>query len=898
MKNNFVKIILILVLNFVFTTKVISEDFIFNVSELKITESGNVYKGINGGKITTDTGIEITSNTFKYNKLTSLLETNGNVVLFDKIKNITIRSEQIFYLKNKELAYTVGKSNAVSDDGIEINSDEFFKYNQLNSILEAKGNVKILDKTKNLLIESEQIFYFKNEDKFSTKGKTNINIEDKYFIDSKNLILFRKEMLLTSNEKTTITDTLDNFYTLNGFNYKINEEILKGNNVELITNYKKEKSDKYFFNMGFFDFKKNNFSAKDMKIDFYNEMFDEEENNPRLKGVSAFGNELNTYINKGSFTTCKQTDDKCPPWLIKAERIKHDKIKKRIIYGNAWLKIYDVPVLYFPKFFHPDPTVKRQSGFLKPKLQNSDILGTSLNIPYFYAISENIDVTIKPKIFDNDKYLLQNEYRHKTKNSYTISDFSYIKGYQSRVAGDTRDSRTHLFTKTIRKLNFDSFLRSDLELQYQKASNDTYLKVFNLQSPLLKEGDNSVLETFVKLDLQKENYDFTSSIGQYETLSGLNSDRFQYVLPSYNYNTSFDRKELEGNFSFNSYGNNTLQTTNVMNSTVTNDLNYSSLFSYLDIGIKSDFGIFTKNLNSIGKNSEKYKTTPQSELMSGYMFNSSLPLIKKNSVTVSTFEPKLSFKFSPHKMKNHKETGSRVDMSNIYSFNRLGLSDSIEEGASLTIGFDYKKEKIIKKKQSVKKIKDDKEIEDYFEMKFATVIRPEEEKNIPTSSTINKKNSNIFGQVNYTLSKYISLNYDFSIDNDLKTFEYNSLDTKFTYNNFSSTITYLEERGEIGKAHIIANTFEYNLDDKNSLKFATRRNKELNLTEYYDLIYQYKNDCLTAGIEFKKKFYSDADIKPTEEIFFSVTIVPLGTFSPEALVPKSILNEDFKNIFK
>ena len=28
-------------------------------------------------------------------------------------------------------------------------------------------------------------------------------------------------------------------------------------------------------------------------------------------------------------------------------------------------------LLYFPKFFHPDPTVKRQSGFLTPSFNNS-----------------------------------------------------------------------------------------------------------------------------------------------------------------------------------------------------------------------------------------------------------------------------------------------------------------------------------------------------------------------------------------------------------------------------------------------------------------------------------------------------------------------------------------------
>ena len=49
-----------------------------------------------------------------------------------------------------------------------------------------------------------------------------------------------------------------------------------------------------------------------------------------------------------------------------ARKIEHDQTKKQITYDQAILKIYDKPVLYFPKFFHPDPTVIRQSGFLKP----------------------------------------------------------------------------------------------------------------------------------------------------------------------------------------------------------------------------------------------------------------------------------------------------------------------------------------------------------------------------------------------------------------------------------------------------------------------------------------------------------------------------------------------------
>ena len=58
-------------------------------------------------------------------------------------------------------------------------------------------------------------------------------------------------------------------------------------------------------------------------------------------------------------------------------------------------------------------------------------------------------------------------------------------------------------------------------------------------------------------------------------------------------------------------------------------------------------------------------------------------------------------------------------------------------------------------------------------------------------------------------------------------------------------------------------------------------NKKTNLTEFYNLIYQYKNDCLIAAVEYKKQYYDDSELTPEEQIYFSLTIVPFGkTNSP------------------
>ena len=70
-------------------------------------------------------------------------------------------------------------------------------------------------------------------------------------------------------------------------------------------------------------------------------------------------------------------------------------------------------------------------------------------------------------------------------------------------------------------------------------------------------------------------------------------------------------------------------------------------------------------------------------------------------------------------------------------------------------------------------------------------------------------------------------------------------------------------------------------NESNSLKYRTRRNKKTDLTEYYNLIYEYKNDCLTAAIQYNKDYYSDKDLKPNEEIFFSISIVPFSKINSQ-----------------
>ena len=68
MKNKFIKILFFCVLSLSYIELAFTGEFNFEISELEILDSGNVYKGNKRGKITTDNQIEIISNNFIYSK--------------------------------------------------------------------------------------------------------------------------------------------------------------------------------------------------------------------------------------------------------------------------------------------------------------------------------------------------------------------------------------------------------------------------------------------------------------------------------------------------------------------------------------------------------------------------------------------------------------------------------------------------------------------------------------------------------------------------------------------------------------------------------------------------------------------------------------------------------------
>jgi len=887
MKNKLKNYISILFCFFVLCKSVYAnEPFEFNVTEIEISADGNQINGYKGGTATTEDGSTITAENFFYNKLTNILETSGDVKYQDKINNIIIISDKAIYFKNEEKIFAIGNSK-VEDNNNAITASSL-EYDKISNIFKAKKNAVATDFEKDATIYADEITYLKNEEKIITKGKTKALIENKYKFNSENVSYYRNSGKLISQKKSSLEDDSGNTYKLESFTYNINKKLLKGKEVDVFARVDEDKIDRYFFSEGFFNFKDQSHIAKETKIKIHKNVFEKEMlklevdpelygyHDPRIYGSSSSSDQNKTIVNNGIFTSCKLNDN-CPPWSIKAEKITHDKIKQDMIYKNAILKIYDVPVLYFPKFFHPDPTVKRRSGFLQPQLNNSKVLGSSTQIPYFKTLGHDMDLTFKPTIFetksDNNKYILQNEFKKKNKDSSIIADFALVKGYKSPF-DNKKKNINHFFLHYNKDLQLSNFETSKIDAKIEKIRNDTYLKVFrqNLFDTPILPSNLSTLTTEVNLNLDHEDYYFNTGIQSFENLGVKHSDRYQFVFPYYNFNKNIVTDKFDGSFTIGSNGSNRLLNTNNYKTSIINEISYSSIDYFTNNGFKNRLDLYFRNLNSTGRNDETYTSSPQIDAMNIINLETSFPLFKINDINLETLTPKFSFRVNPgNNMNNSSNSSSNINADNVFDINRLGISDSYEAGKSLTLGIDYKFDKIENSEDADEKDK-------YLEFNLATVIRDQFEEDIPISSTINKKNSDIFGSFKNNLFENINFGYDFSLDNNLKTLNSNTINAEIEINNFITKFNYIEQRYEIGTTHALNSTFEYAVDKNTSIKFETRRNKEINLTEYYNLSYEYQNDCLTAALKFNKKFYTDNDLAPTEDLFFTLTLIPLTTY--------------------
>ena len=168
-----------------------------------------------------------------------------------------------------------------------------------------------------------------------------------------------------------------------------------------------------------------------------------------------------------------------------------------------------------------------------------------------------------------------------------------------------------------------------------------------------------------------------------------------------------------------------------------------------------------------------------------------------------------------------------------------------------------------------------------FKFSLGQIISAEENRDMPSKSTLNEKMSDIIGEASLNLSDNIKITNSFLLDQNLENFNKNKIELGLVYPQTNFNISFLEESQHIGNTKYVETKAGFNFNS-GLISLGAKRNLLSNSAEFYDLSYEYINDCLKAGIAFRREFYRDRDLEPEDSLIFKVTFSPLGTVTSPA----------------
>jgi len=718
-------------------------------------------------------------------------------------------------------------------------------YSQDDNIIEATGNV-VAKNQEGKQVSSDKIIYNKKTQQLNAFGNSK-------FTDDKGGTLFAESFeynlekkIISAEKKVKFIDKEKNTYYFSKLNADDKFDEIIGFDINA-------------------DLNKQNLKSGDK----FNEFIE-----PRFSGKSASIKNNITIVKDARFTTCKKTNetDGCAYWNLNAGELIHDKEQKKITYKNASLDLNNVPVLYLPYFAHPDPTVKRESGFLPPTLANlGGDIGSTMKIPYFYPVSQSADFTVSPVYYFKQHPLLLGEYREKFKNGDISLEGGFTQGYKEVTTTKTDGSRHHLYGN-LNLIFSDKILdQTILNAKVQQVNNPTYLRVNKINSTndgfkknLIKEDDTK-LTNEINLNSFGKTENLNIKAATYRDISVTkNSDQYSYLLPE----LSYSKYNLfnDNNLTLNSIFKSQNTSTNQNKSTFINNLDYSTQDFYnnnLGIGYK-----FLTKINNINYYSD-YKTPNQnlnSQINPVVGFDTSLPFAKINKDTEQYIIPRILTRYAPGKMTNATTNDTTLNTDNIFSMNRMNSDELIEKDLSFNLGADWIwQEKKTNNKEPEKAT-----------ISVGQVLKLNKDLDMPTKSSLQKSNSDIVSKINYLSPKNFDVTLKSTFDNQLNHVYYNDFTFKKNFTSSEVNFNFYEKNSHIGnERYAKANLTSY-ITDSTKLKIESDRNLKTDLTNSHKLGIENENECIKYGFYLQKNYSSDKDLKPATSVYFGVTLLPFG----------------------
>jgi len=597
------------------------------------------------------------------------------------------------------------------------------------------------------------------------------------------------------------------------------------------------------------------------------------EQNARLaadRGLRRDGNV--NELTRATYSACNVCDsegnDKTPLWQIKAFRVIQNQETLTITYRDVYFEFLGVPVFYLPYFSHPDPSVKRKSGFLAPTMGDSDRLGFFAEVPYYFALSPSYDLTLSPMYTGEDGLLVKADWRQRIRQgAYDLSG--------SLIYADERDANNFIGAKELNGHVFGqgSFAINNVWLwgfQVEAATNDTYLRRYNISNEVDLESTLYALGIKGRNYLDARVYRFQGlriTDSQGETPLVLPLVRGHYVIE----NSQLGRFNLDVNALV-------IQRTDGVDSRrisfsgdwkrgfTTRNGQVITPFANVRMDVYSVNDMNPDGLPHLPDNSDViYRALPTAGLEWRW------PFVRTTKSVRFVIEPIVQVVVSsnggnPEQLPNEDSQTFDFDTTNLFRPNKSPGLDLWENGRRLNVGV-----KLGAYWGGGKKA----------QFMFGRSFRTNDHSPFGPETSLNDETSDYVGSLTLAPSKHFTLTHRFRLDGETQTVRRNEVDAIVNYGPVSARARYIksdrlsEITGIPAREELTLNG-TIKLHKNWRVRAGTVRDLEINDTRQSSIGLIYEDECTIFTIALNRRFFNDRDIKPDDSIIFNLILKTLN----------------------
>ncbi len=588
------------------------------------------------------------------------------------------------------------------------------------------------------------------------------------------------------------------------------------------------------------------------------------EDNSRLAAVSAQRRGgVETRLNQAIYSSCRDCVgfDGEPLWNIKARTVTHDQERKEVVYRDATLELLGLPVAYTPFLSHPDPTVKRKSGFLTPGFGASSSLGTAIQVPYFWAISDDKDLTFDPTIYASNYPLITGEYRQAFDDGELRARLSGI--YDTTDSTNAR-GRGHIDAEA--NFDIDEYWRWGTELKL--ASDDTYLARFGFPG-----NDTLTSRAFIERFGSR-----TYAVGEAIYFQGLRDEDVQeeipIVLPKVDYNFVSDPGRYGAFTTFDANFQSLGRDEGTSSQRV-------SLIGGWHLPHTSSIGTVTTISGTIQADAYNVDDVPvpsggTETGLTGRIFPQLFaewryPWMRRTETSGVLFEPIAALVLAPNggnpdRIPNEDSLALEFDETNLFSPNRFPGKDRVEGGSRVVYGLNggvYG---------------DSGGSATFF---IGQSYRFRKDSAFASGSGLDDRKSDVVGRITISPLRFLDLTYKTRLDADNFKAKTTEVTASAGGRALRTDINYIffDQSNEFDKREEITAGLTSDVTDQWTARVDTQRDlTDDGGTLSWGASLKYTCDCLDFSINYRRTFTEDRDVPAEDSIFVRIVFKSLGEF--------------------